>query len=202
MTDQQPNEAGSQPVDPTGRWRWDGTQWVPTAPSIPTTGTPPPAPKQTAPWWRKAWVLPTGVGVLALLVGIAIGSASAGTKTKTVAGPERVVVSASPSPVPTTIIKKVPVPGPVKVVTKQVPQTYTQFGDGTYVVGTDIQPGVFKTAGPNNPADPTASCYWAVLNSLNTQDIADNGNISGPTTIQVSGKALEVSGGCTWARIG
>ena len=92
-------------------------------------------------------------------------------------------------------------PGPTKTVTKAVPQTYTTLSDGTYVVGTDIQPGIYKTAGPGSSAI-TDSCYWAVLNSLNTHDIADNGNISGPTTIQVDGKALELSGGCTWAKIG
>jgi hypothetical protein len=43
---------------------------------------------------------------------------------------------------------KVPVPGPVRTVTKSVPQTYTTLSDGTYVVGTDIQPGVYKTCRP------------------------------------------------------
>jgi len=74
-------------------------------------------------------------------------------------------------------------------------------GDQMYLVGTDIQPGIYKTAGPGS-SGVLNSCYWAVLNSLNTLDIADNGNIPGPTTIQVDGKALELNGGCTWARIG
>jgi hypothetical protein len=67
-------------------------------------------------------------------------------------------------------------------------------------VGTDIQAGVYKTNGQGN----LCRCYWSRLASLNTQDILDNGIASGPTTIRVqpSDKALEVSGGCSWSRIG
>ncbi len=131
-------------------------------------------------------------------------------------GPEKTAGHAGgPTPaVTTTTTKEVPgpvtttkvtvtksIPGPTKVVTKKVPETYTKFGDGTYVVGTDIRSGVYKTSGPGS-ADIMDSCYWAVLNTLDTSDIKGNGNINGPTTIQVSGKALEVSGGCTWAKVG
>jgi len=111
-------------------------------------------------------------------------------------------ITTTPMPTVTTkvtVTKKVP--GPTRVVTKKVPQTYTQFGDGTYVIGTDIRPGVYKTAGPGSTS-VMDSCYWAVLNTLDTNNIKDNGNINGPTTIQANGKALEVSGGCTWAKIG
>jgi hypothetical protein len=67
-------------------------------------------------------------------------------------------------------------------------------------VGTDIQAGVYKTNRQGN----LCRCYWSRLASLNTQDILDNGIASGPTTIrlQPSDKALEVSGGCSWWRIG
>ena len=172
----------------------DGTAWSP----------PPAKPRTRVPVW--AWVV---MGVLALaVIGVSVGTTS--TKTKAVPGPvttqtATATITATP-PAPTaTMIRtqqvRVPVPGPTKTVTKLVPQTYTTLSDGTYVVGTDIQPGIYKTAGPGS-SGVLNSCYWAVLNSLNTQDIADNGNISGPTTIQVDGKALELSGGCTWARIG
>ncbi len=175
-----------QPVEPP--------TWTPPQP-------PPGKPRTRVPVW--AWVV---MGVLAVaVIGAAAGAAS--SKTKAVPGPVTTqTATATVTTTPTaTVVRtqqvKVPVPGPVRTVTKSVPQTYTTLSDGTYVVGTDIQPGVYKTAGPGSSAI-TDSCYWAVLNSLNTQDIADNGNISGPTTIQVGGKALELTGGCTWARIG
>lgn len=47
MTDEGPDAAQNQPVDPTEQWRWnDGTQWVADTPPPPTppTWTPPPPP--------------------------------------------------------------------------------------------------------------------------------------------------------------
>jgi hypothetical protein len=73
--------------------------------------------------------------------------------------------------------------------------TYTTYGEGTYVVGSDIKPGTYHTTG-----SPDNDCYWATLNSLDTSDIADNNDSSGPQTIQVpsSVKALQVRGDCTF----
>lgn len=50
--------------------------------------------------------------------------------------------------------------------------------DGTYLVGTDIYPGVYRTPGGS-------SCYWARLSSLDTSDIIDNNNSSGPQVIEI-----------------
>jgi hypothetical protein len=178
-----------------------------------------PAPHTRTPLWLFAAV---GVGGL-VVGGIVVASsqntkaaagpqAAAATVTVPVPGPTHTVqVTGStitrtvPLPVPgptSTIIKRVPVPGPTSTVTRtvSVPQTYRTVGNGTYVIGTDIPGGIYKTAGPSTHG-AFDSCYWAVLNSLDTNDIADNGNIDGPTTIQANGHALELSGGCTWTRI-
>lgn len=48
----------------------------------------------------------------------------------------------------------------------------TVAGDGTYEVGTDMKPGRYKT-------DGATGCYYAVLNSTDSSDIADNGNPDG-----------------------
>jgi hypothetical protein len=172
----------------------------PESPRLPA----PVRPRRHVPRWL--WLVI--VGSLGLVVGISAGaSGSGGTKTVNVPGPTSTVTAPGPTvevPGPTvkvpgpTVTKQVPVPGPTKTVPQQVPQTYTQLSSGTYVVGTDIQPGVYKTAGPS----AGDSCYWAVLNSLDTNDIADNGNTEGPATIQVSGHALQLDGPCTWAKIG
>ncbi|MDT4936100.1 MAG: hypothetical protein QOK11_3992, partial [Pseudonocardiales bacterium] len=73
------------------------------------------------------------------------------------------------------------------------PPPPTQYPEGTYAIGTDIQPGTYHTSG-------SSDCYWALLNSLDTTDIADNSNNSGPQTIQVpaSAAALEIQGSCTF----
>jgi hypothetical protein len=124
MTDQGPNPAQNQPVDPSGQWRWDGTQWVPNVqpeqpaetavlppmqlPELPATPTPP------TPWYSRRWFLPTLIGVVALLAGVGIGQAGNNPETKTVTqsvasisvSPSP-VISVSPSPVVTTVTKMV-----------------------------------------------------------------------------------------------
>jgi hypothetical protein len=50
--------------------------------------------------------------------------------------------------------------------------------DGTYLVGVDIRPGVYRTLGGSQ-------CYWARLSSLDTSDIIDNNNSSGPQVIEI-----------------
>ena len=164
-------------------------------------------------WYRRGWVL----GIAGLAVGLTIGAAgSGGTTTKTVAGPT--VTTPGPTvtqqvkvPGPTVSQKvtvKVPGPTVTKVVTKKVPAQApapaASYSDGTYVVGADIQPGVYKTTGPGS-TNILDSCYWARLANLSgdLDSINANDNISGPTTIQLQSgdKALELSGGCTWHKI-
>ncbi|ETZ98101.1 hypothetical protein I547_6465 [Mycobacterium kansasii 824] len=50
--------------------------------------------------------------------------------------------------------------------------------DGTYLVGVDIMPGMYRTAGG-------ATCSWARLGSLDTGDIIDSWKGSGPQRIQI-----------------
>jgi DNA repair exonuclease SbcCD ATPase subunit len=73
-------------------------------------------------------------------------------------------------------------------------------GDGVYVVGQDIKPGVYHT---NGSGDTGANdCYFATLNSSDTNDIADNNNFDGAETVDVSSAyAFEINGPCTWSRI-
>jgi flagellar basal body-associated protein FliL len=57
----------------------------------------------------------------------------------------------------------------------------TFAGDGTFVVGTDIQPGTYKA-----PASP--GCYWARLSGLDgsDDDIIANDNTDGPVVITIA----------------
>lgn len=79
----------------------------------------------------------------------------------------------------------------VKVVETAV-EDNTLAGEGVYEVGADIKAGTYKTAGRRG-------CYYAVLNSTDTSDIADNNNLDGPGVLTVStGQYLELSGCAEW----
>ncbi len=79
----------------------------------------------------------------------------------------------------------------------------TISADGVYVVGRDIPAGTYHTSGAGANASPGGECYFATLNSTNTGDISDNNNFNGPETVDVSGAAaFEISGGCTWHKVG
>jgi hypothetical protein len=69
-------------------------------------------------------------------------------------------------------------------------------GDGVFVVGLDIKPGVYRTAGPVSGGNG----YYALLSSTNTNDIITNNNIAGPATITVGAdvRAVNVSGCQPW----
>ncbi|WP_300604569.1 hypothetical protein [Trebonia sp.] len=72
-------------------------------------------------------------------------------------------------------------------------------GDGLFVVGLDIMPGVYRTAGPASERG-----YFALLRSTNTNDIVNNGLVKGPATITVGPgvKAVEVRRCQFWYRLG
>ncbi|MGI8804117.1 MAG: hypothetical protein ACR2IN_00190 [Thermoleophilaceae bacterium] len=68
---------------------------------------------------------------------------------------------------------------------------------GIYAIGPDINPGQWRTAGP----DATGFCYYAILNSPDTFDIATNSISEGPSIAQLpEGKYFETSGCQTWTR--
>lgn len=67
-----------------------------------------------------------------------------------------------------------------------------------YVVGTDMQAGLYHTQGSTDGGN----CYFATLNSTDTSNIADNNNFTGPETVQVNSYAFETDGSCTWVKVG
>lgn len=72
----------------------------------------------------------------------------------------------------------------------------TITSDGVYQIGVDTNPGHWKT-------DGGAGCYYAVLNSTNTQDIATNNIVNGPATIDLpAGKYFDTTNCGTWTRVG
>jgi hypothetical protein len=71
-------------------------------------------------------------------------------------------------------------------------------GDGIFVVGIDIVPGVYRTPGP---ADDVG--YFALLSSTSTRDIIESDEAAGPVTITVEPgvKAVQVHGFRPWRRV-
>lgn len=71
-----------------------------------------------------------------------------------------------------------------------------QFSDGTWVVGEDIEPGVYRNSGD------WSSCYWERLSGLSGEfgDIIANGIPDGPVVVEIAGSdAAFSSQGCgTW----
>ncbi|MBF8193009.1 hypothetical protein ITP53_46535 [Nonomuraea sp. K274] len=68
----------------------------------------------------------------------------------------------------------------------------------TLAVGTDIQPGTYRTAGP---AGGFSMCFWARLRTT-TGDVIATGMPSGPATvtIQATDKAFQTGGCAEWTR--
>lgn len=87
-------------------------------------------------------------------------------------------------------------PGPA-----EAPAPGTIPGDGTFVVGTEVQPGTYRTAGPNG-----FNCYYARMADTSGEltSVITNGNASGPTTITIAeGDGAFQSSGCqTWTKVG
>jgi hypothetical protein len=80
----------------------------------------------------------------------------------------------------------------------------TTIGDGTYVVGVDIQPGTYRTAGPAEDA-PVKMCMWSRRKDTSgefTSVIATN-IAQGPTTVTIkpSDGAFESRGCSPWAKL-
>lgn len=117
------------------------------------------------------------------------------SRTTTVTQTQLVTITAT-AEAPTPTSNEPPVPaGPATTIT----------ADGTYVVGTDISPGTYKSAGP---ASGSPICSWARLNKLSsitdTDAIILNGNNTGSgfVTIEPSDVAFAVQSCQPWQEIG
>jgi hypothetical protein len=79
----------------------------------------------------------------------------------------------------------------------------TSFGEGTYVVGTDIAPGTYRTAGP--ASDGSGSCYWEREKNTSGDfgSIIANNLGRGPATVTISRSdgAFKTTGCDTWHKV-
>lgn len=130
----------------------------------------------------RRWALPLGTGLLGLVLGAVAGAAGKPTPTPIVASP--------PKPVTVTVTV-------TQTVTPSAPRA--AVGDGVHLVGTDLAPGVYRTA------DTMTKCSWTIRTpGTNGSDVIDSGNAAGgrPEVTLKAGQRFTSSGCGTWTRTG
>ena len=77
----------------------------------------------------------------------------------------------------------------------QITSSKTSFGDGIYIVGTDITPGTYKNSG-------STGCYYARLSAFDTNAIISNDNTDAVAivTIAASDKGFQSQSCGTWTK--
>ncbi|WP_244258106.1 hypothetical protein [Streptomyces sp. Tu 2975] len=167
----------------------------------------PPAGRQGRPSRVKKWLTHGGAAFIALIVGAAVaggGEADGGADTAAVdaqaqpAATATVTAEAEPAPTVTETVTATPEP-PKKA---ELPGPATSFeGDGEYLVGTDIKPGTYKTAG----SDGEFGCYWARLKDASGEfdAIIANNNLKGPGRVNLNkGEYFQTQRCAEWTRVG
>lgn len=135
-------------------------------------GAPPPMPQQPMmpqppKKSSKALIVTIVVAVVALAVGCGIGTAigSSGTTPAAASGPQpAVTVTATETVTAAAVIQPTQAaPATTKAAVPAKPAVPTSFGDGTFLVGKDIQPGVYSVTVPSD----SNGCYWERDKDLN-----------------------------------
>ncbi|HLL79649.1 MAG TPA: hypothetical protein VFA41_12635 [Ktedonobacteraceae bacterium] len=167
------------------------TQGQPVPPQQPTNFSQmPQAPKQRR-RIKKRWIV---LSVIVII--IAIAAAAGGSKTPSDSTTTPTTQATQPATQSATQ------PGTQSQTPKSQPTTktatYPQFGDGTYVVGKDIQPGTYRTR------TGSSGCYFARLKGFggSVSDIIANENTDAPAivTIAPSDKGFESTNCGTWTQ--
>lgn len=107
----------------------------------------------------------------------------------------------------TTVTKYSYITSPASTVAEAAPPVATtapagpptaMLTDGTYVVGVDVAPGVYRSSGGVSGRE----CYWKRLSSLDTSDIIDNNRSPGPQTVEImpADKAFVTSHCSAWSK--
>lgn len=118
---------------------------------------------------------------------------------------EAPAIVSTPTPTPMPAPTSTPTPTPVPTDTP-VPNTPTstpepepaEYGDGTYLVGSDISPGIYRSQGGS-------LCYWERLSGLSGEfnDIIANGIEEGTAIVEIqeSDAAFKSQGCGTWTPV-
>jgi hypothetical protein len=101
-------------------------------------------------------------------------------------------------PTPTTLPPRPPAPASAEPAR---PATVEVVGDGTYVVGTDVQPGTYRSAGVREGAP--GRCAWRTR--AGTATVARGGGTAGERqVVEITEKvtAFETAGCTPWVKVG
>ncbi|MGW3248453.1 hypothetical protein [Streptomyces sp. NPDC001070] len=172
------------------------------APATPSGWGPIPPQPAGKPSHRKGLLTHGAVAFVALVMGVGIGSngESADATASDTAEPRPTVTvtakaaAAAPAPTVTRTVtakpKKTREPGPAAGFA----------GDGEYLVGEDIKPGTYKTAGADS-----FGCYWARLKDASGEfdAIIANNNLKGPGRVTIKkGEYFQTQGCKEWKKVG
>jgi hypothetical protein len=142
-------------------------------------------------WPLWPWLVLTVAGVVitgvAAIVGTTASSSSTGDEPQ--AAP-RVTVTATQFETKTitqTVTAKPP-SGPL-----------AEFGDGLFLIGVDVQPGTYKTDGPDG--SNSGGCYWSRSDTRGS--VIQNDVINEPGSVTVKkGERMDSAGCLPWRRAG
>lgn len=142
-------------------------------------------------WSRRTWII-VGVVVLILVIIVAVVNGTNGTTNTTTN------TSTQTSSQPTTQPTKAQVPTATPTKAPTPTPTFASFGDGTYQVGKDIQPGTYRTR-VGSPG-----CYYERLKGFGGTlgEIIANNNTDNPAivTIQATDKGFSSQNCGTWTK--
>jgi hypothetical protein len=134
-------------------------------------------------WLRATTLLVFIVAIVANLVIIRIMVSRGDTASTVTAHPQ---APRLPAPVPAPALP---------------PGLATTFGEGKFVVGTDIAPGIYRTTGPSGHLD----CYWERLKRTSgaTDSIIANNLGRGPATVTIADDdgAFQTRWCSTWTKV-
>lgn len=172
----------SQPPPPYTQYPQTPPQGYPSYPPPPYQQPLQPKPK------RRLWLWIIGIIVVLAIIGSF--ASRGGTTTST--PPAATQAPAGNTPAATQAPAATPTPQPSPT------PAFAHFGDGTYQVGKDIQPGTYRTR------VGSTGCYYARLKGFGgtVDDIIANDNTDAPAvvTIKASDKGFESQNCGTWTK--
>jgi hypothetical protein len=149
----------------------------------------PPA-QPTAPKARGRVIVPILTGVVGLALGAGIGGSNGGSSSTSATSTITRTIAAPPVSGAKAAKSKPPAAAPAATIP----------GDGTFLVGSDVKPGTYRS----RPAEGGGGlCYWARLADTAGGDIIANelGKGSQIVTIKATDKAFKTNGCEDWTKV-
>jgi hypothetical protein len=141
-----------------------------------------PAPKKPS-RLKKAAVI-GGSAVVLVVAAAVIFAPDQPASSTAVSGPVSTVTVTVPGPAVATVTAP-PLPAATVTYTPPAPPKPAGFGPGTYLVGTDMEPGTYRSAGSET------GCYWARQRN-DAGDIIANDLVNGPGPARFTTKKGEL----------